>query len=398
MVSFSRDELAARAGVSADVVDRLVRLRILEPTEDAQPFRPGDIYRISLVSACEAAGMPAEAVAKALDEGKISLSFMDLPHYRWAALGSTTYRELAEKGGLPLDFFLDVVQALGHRRPAPEDRIREDDEMIVPITQMAMGFMDRDALVRTARVYVDALRRVTEAESTLFDSFIVGGFVRQGMTYRQAVDLANEFGAQVTPLQEALILMLYRRQQERRWTDYVVEGIETVLEEMGLYDRPDRPPAFGFVDLAGYTRLTEERGDAEVARLVGDLSDMVDEVARASDGQPVKWLGDGVMVYFKDAADAVSATLEMVRQAPEVGLPAHAGVAAGPVVFQDGDYYGRTVNMAARIAAHATAGKTLVSEDVARLAADRPVRFVELGPIELKGFTRPVAVYEALAV
>jgi adenylate cyclase len=340
--------------------------------------------------------MTAEAIAGGIEAGKVSLDYMDLPHYRWAALGTMTYRDLAEKGGLPLDFFLDIVQAMGLTRPAGDDRIREDDEILVPITQMAMGFMDRDALIRVSRVYVDALRRIAEAESTLFDSYIVGGFMRQGMTFKQAVDLANEFGAQVTPHQEAMILMLYRRQQERRWTDYVVEGIEGVLDEMGVYDRPDRPPAFGFVDLAGYTRLTEERGDAEVARLVGDLSQMVNEVATANAGQPVKWLGDGVMVYFKNPGDAVSATLEMVRQAPEVGLPAHAGVAAGPVVFQDGDYYGRTVNMAARIAAHATAGRTLVSEDVARLAADRPLRFVELDPIELKGFARPVPVYEAL--
>ena len=395
MPELSLDDLANRAGVATSDIERLAKLGILQPEGGERPFRQGDVYRIRLVLACERAGMPAEAVARALEEGRISLSFMDLPHYRWAALGEKTYRDLATEGGLPLDVFLDIAGALGHGRPEPDDRIRDDDVDTVPITQMALGFMDRDALLRTARVYADALRRVVEAESTLFDTYIVGGFVRQGMTYREAVDLANQFGAQITPLQERLILTLYRRQQERRWADYVVEGIETVLEDMGLYERPDRPPAFGFVDLAGYTRLTEERGDEEVARMVGELSDMVDAVATSNDGRPVKWLGDGVMVYFKDPGAAVTATLEMVSRAPAVGLPAHAGVAAGPVVLQDGDYYGRTVNMAARIAAHATAGRTLVSEDVATLATDRPVRFVKLGPVELKGFSRPVPLYEA---
>ena len=78
---------------------------------------------------------------------------------------------------------------------------------------------------------------------------------------------------------------------------------------------------------------------------------------------PVKWLGDGVMVYFREPAGAVLAALEMVEQLPEAGLPpAHVGVAAGPVVVQGGDYSGRTVNLAARIAAYARAGRVRLLE------------------------------------
>ncbi len=84
-------------------------------------------------------------------------------------------------------------------------------------------------------------------------------------------------------------------------------------------------------------------------------------------------------------------------RAPEVGLPAHAGIAPGPVVFQDGDYFGRTVNMAARIASHAIEGQTLVSREVAERAAPQGVRFREVGPVELKGFSEPLVVYEALS-
>ena len=62
----------------------------------------------------------------------------------------------------------------------------------------------------------------------------------------------------------------------------------------------------------------------------------------------MKWLGDGVMVHFHEPAGAVLWRLEPVAQLPEVGLPpAHVGVAAGPVVVQGGDYFGRTVNLAA---------------------------------------------------
>ncbi len=395
MTSLTRHELAVRAGVSVDVVDRWVELKILVPSEGAKPFRAGDVYRIRLVLACERAGLRPEAVGEAIAAGKLSFSFMDLPHYRWAALSLKSYRELADETELPLDVVLDVVQSLGYARPAPDDRIREDDLEVFPLIRFASTIMEADTMLRTARVYADALRRISDAEAALFDSLVLGRFLRDGLSYREAVERANEFGSEIPPLQERFLLTAYRREQERRWTDYTVQGIETVLEDMGLHERPARPPAFAFVDLAGYTQLTEERGDEAAARLAADLSGMVDKVSRELHGESAKWLGDGVMVYFKNPGDAVSATLEMVRRAPQVGLPAHAGVAAGPVVFQDGDYFGRTVNMAARIAARATAGQTLVTEEVAELASGRGRAFREVGSVDLKGFSRPIRVYEA---
>ncbi len=393
----AKDELAERAGVEPGIVDRLVDLGILTPSEGDGAFRLADVYRIRLVLACERAGLGVEAVGKAIAAGKLSLSYMDLPQYRFAALGSSTYRMVADEMDLPLDLVLDVVQSMGYVRPDPDDRIREDDPSIFQLIRLASTVLDRDAILRTARVYVDAMRRISDAEASLFDTFLIGRFLSQGIDRRQAVDLANQFGAEVNPLQEQFILTLYRRLQERRWTEYTVEGIEEILEEMGLYQRPARAPAFGFVDLSGYTRMTEEWGDQASARLAAELSEMVDAVARSHEGEPVKWLGDGVMVYFRDPRSAVPGTIEMVRRAPEVGLPAHAGVAAGPVVFQDGDYFGRTVNVAARIASHASEGQTLVSREVAERVALQGIRFREVGPIELKGFSDPVVVYEALS-
>ena len=68
---------------------------------------------------------------------------------------------------------------------------------------------------------------------------------------------------------------------------------------------------------------------------------------------------------------------------------------AGPVIFQDGDYFGRTVNMAARIAAYASAGQVLVSDEVLHLTTGPGVDFVDIGPVELKGVSGPVRLHEA---
>jgi len=86
----------------------------------------------------------------------------------------------------------------------------------------------------------------------------------------------------------------------------------------------------------------------------------------------------------------------MVREAPAAGLPqAHVGVNAGSVVFRDGDYFGRTVNIAARIAAQAGAGQVLVSEDIASLGEPDGISYRELGSFVLKGLAEPATLFAA---
>jgi adenylate cyclase len=189
---------------------------------------------------------------------------------------------------------------------------------------------------------------------------------------------------------------MYHRQEELSWTEGLVERIERELEEAGMLGRPERVPAMSFLDLTGYTRLTEQRGDATAAALAETLAVLVGRSAREHAGVPVKWLGDGVMVHYREPAGAVLSALGLVEQLPEAGLPpAHVGVAAGPVVIQGGDYFGRTVNLAARIAAHATAGQVLVSRRVAESAPPGGVVFTDAGEVELKGFAHPVRLLEA---
>jgi class 3 adenylate cyclase len=199
-------------------------------------------------------------------------------------------------------------------------------------------------------------------------------------------------------MMEHMILALYLRTQQHAWIGHMVEHVEIALEEAGIERPTPVPQAMCFLDLAGYTRLTEERGDRAAAELATRLGAVVSEGARSHGGQAIKWLGDGVMFHFRDAASAVRSALEMVARTPAEGLPpAHAGISAGPVVQQDGDFYGRTVNRAARIAAFADAGRTLVDGGVIEATAEvTDLEFRTVGPVELKGLPKPVTLFEAL--
>ena len=89
------------------------------------------------------------------------------------------------------------------------------------------------------------------------------------------------------------------------------------------------------------------------------------------------------------------AALEILEAVADAGLPpAHIGIHSGPVVFQGGDYFGRTVNLAARIADHAEPGRILVSDDVATAAGgNRSVAVTPVGAVALKGIAEPVPLH-----
>jgi adenylate cyclase len=147
--------------------------------------------------------------------------------------------------------------------------------------------------------------------------------------------------------------------------------------------------AICFVDLTGYTRLTEERGDEFAAELASQLASLVKDISRRPGGQPIQWLGEGGMFHFNEPQAAVLAGLDMLESAPGAELPPmHIGIHTGPVIFQDGDVYGRTVNLASRIASHAAGGEVLASEETVRKPPEG-VRFEPVGSVALKVLPRP---------
>ncbi len=154
--------------------------------------------------------------------------------------------------------------------------------------------------------------------------------------------------------------------------------------------------AFLFADIVGFTALTETHGDAHAAELAWRLRLGVERQLGA-DAHVVKTLGDAVMVRIADPAEAAAAGLRIVGRALPGPLdpPVRVGIACGSAVERDGDFFGATVNLAARVAALAGAGEVLVSDEVARIARTR-MRSVELeqrGPKWLRNISQPVLVH-----
>jgi adenylate cyclase len=394
---YTRQQVTQRAGVDPDYVDRLVELGILTPAAGAG-FSPGDVLRARWVQSLERVGVPLEGMAAAVRDGALSFSFMDVSAFdRFAGLSGTTFQQLSAKTGIPLELLMVVREAFGLAEPNPEDTVHHNELSIVPLIQLQLSKGFRPVVIeRWLRVCGDSLRRIAETDAASWNSEVEMALVASGMTEGEMLHAQADLGSQMTPLIEQALLAVYHGQQEHTWSQVFVEHVEGALEAAGLYRRLDRPPAMCFLDLTGYTRLTEERGDEAAADLAARLAGMVRRSALEHEGTPVKWLGDGVMFYFRAPAAAVLAALEMAEVVVSQGLPpAHVGIHAGPVIFQEGDYFGRTVNLAARIAEYARPGEVLVSQEVVDAADGGPLSFVEIGPVELKGVPETLLLYTA---
>jgi adenylate cyclase len=384
---YTRQEVAQRAGVDPDYVDRLVELGILTP-DAGDAFSPGDVLRARWLQSFEGAGVPLEGMAAAVRDGALSFSYLDVPAFdRFAGLSSTTFQQLSARTGIPLELLMVVREAVGFAEPRPEDPVHLNELSVVPVIelQLAKGFHPV-VIERWLRVCGDSLRRIAETETAWWRSEVMTPLLASGMTEGEMLEAQADLGSQMAPLREQALLAIYYGQQEHAWNRETVEHVEGALEGAGLYRRLRRPPAMCFLDITGYTRLTEERGDEAAADLAARLARLVRRSSQEHGGTPVKWLGDGVMFHFREPAAAVLAALEMVQAVGSHGLPpAHVGIHAGPVVFQEGDYFGRTVNLAARIAEYARPGEVLASQEVVDAAEGGPVTFTEIGPVELKG-------------
>jgi len=401
MNGLSASGLADLAGVTEAEVQRLVDLGILVARDSAGPFLETDVQKVRLATACERAGLPMAGIAAAIRGGRLSFAFLEAaPYRRWAVRSARTYRRVSQETGVPLELLASALEAIGFARMAPDELIREDELEVVPLLQLGLstGVLDQVWSTRLGRGYAEGLRLIARVEKEVWQARFMAPLLASGADQQTAMELAAQRGIDLnlTPLIDRALMAAYRRQQELAWIEQLVEDIEAALDATGVLGRPGRVPAMCFLDLVGYTRLTEEHGDQVAAELAETLAVLVDRSSREHGGVPVKWLGDGVMIHFRDPAGAVLAALQMVEEFPEAGLPpAHVGVAAGPVVVQGGDYFGRTVNLAARIAAHASAGRVLVSERVAERASPKGVTFVELGRVRLEGIAHPVRVLEA---
>ena len=157
-----------------------------------------------------------------------------------------------------------------------------------------------------------------------------------------------------------------------------------------------------FTDVVNSTTLTQSLGDEAALAILGIHDIIVRDALSASGGREVKHTGDGIMASFLSAAGAVRCAIQIQRELdkhakadPERRLRVRVGAAVGEPVEQNNDLFGSTVQLAARLCAHAQPEQILVSNAIAELCLGKGLLFEDLGEVSLKGFNSPVRAHAA---
>ncbi len=179
------------------------------------------------------------------------------------------------------------------------------------------------------------------------------------------------------------------------------EFLDTSPDAVGLRTSSGAVHTILFTDMASSTTLGDQLGDAAAQDIRRAHDTIVRGALSSHAGKEIKHTGDGIMASFTTASAALQSAIAIqqgvaahVEQNPDSPLAVYIGLNAGEPIAEDRDLFGTSVDLAARICAHADAGQIVASDVVRQLAAGKQFLFADLGETALRGFEDPVKLWE----
>jgi class 3 adenylate cyclase len=304
----------------------------------------------------------------------------------------------ALKSGKPVHSLRSAAQAIGRSLEEVEYAWAALGLTVADADQLALSAADVEALrtwsdlsgfvgevtaLGVLRVLGASMARFAEAVS----SAIRGGVPAIQLNYpADEVTTAKAYAGVTSfiPRVSQLIDVVHRQH---------LESARMYFEDVLRDTSPTVHCGVGFVDLSGFTSLTQLMTPEELSGLLTEFSSTVSDVVHADGGRVVKFIGDAVMWVSPTARQLATTAADLVghRKARDTGLQVRAGLAYGPMLALDGDYYGNPVNLAARLVAAAEPGEILLSDDLHAELPDSAT--VPTEPLVLRGFEQPVQAY-----
>jgi adenylate cyclase len=383
-------QVAARAGVSPGTVKRWIGMGLVPGY--AGRWTPAAAAYVRVVARLRARGHTLAEIKRASDHGQLAVG--PIEDLLSGSEGRYTVREVARKTGLEEGLIERFLAAMGLGWRSPELLSDEDLEMLRYVATVLEAGLPAVAFLQLARVYGQAIAQIAEAEVRLIHLYVHEPLMREGMPN---VEIAEEMEGLARALIPFVVPLL--RYTHDRMLGYFVEQdvighMESDLAESSSEAGRVRV-AILFADLAGYARLTVERGDEEALAAVERFVDAVERTL-PSDARVIKTLGDEVMVVGPDAAGLVRWAVGLSAAGVPGDPPPRIGMHFGEALYRDGDYYGREINQAARVVARAGGGEVLVTRPVVDVAAALDdLRFERIGEVGLKGFSEPTELFIA---
>ena len=382
----SLSEAARRAGVSKKTLTRWADEKIVPVRKGKWTAQAAAQARV--VARMRERGYSLSDLKQAGKEGRLAFG---LSENVFADKSETIpIADVAELTGFEEETIERTMIVLGTPLGQERELTGVDVEALLQMASVVESGLPIEALLQLVRVYAQSVRRIADAEVRLFHLFVHEPMIRDGLGQVEMAEALGEVVQSTSPVAVPLFEYLHRRYVRYFMEQDVVGHMED--EFGGGEDIGEVRITLCFIDLTGFTRFTEEEGDAEAYSVIEQFTDTV-EATLPPEANVVKTIGDEVMVVSPDPSSLTEWSVGFLslfddRPKPRVGI--HYGAA----VFRDGDYFGGQVNLAHRVVNRALGGEVLVTGPVAQTIEEHPdLELDGIGEVVLKGFPVPTPLY-----
>jgi adenylate cyclase len=385
-------QVAMRAGVTAATVRRWVKEGLVPQYEGT--WTPAAASHVRIVARLRERGHTVQRIREASQSGKLAFGYIDelLP----STEGRYTLREASRALDVEEALIERLIAAMGQNALSSEEISEEDLQVLRYGAEVLAAGLPLPALLQIVRVYGQAMAQVADAEVRLFHLYLHEPLMREGVPGIEVAQAMEGMTREMLPFAAPFINYLHGRMLGYFVEQDVIGHIEADLGEDAMEEGRMRV-AIAFADLAGYTKLTEERGEAEAIGAVERFVETVEQTLPI-DARVIKTLGDEAMIVGADASALTGWAVGLSAELRPGSPPPRIGIHSGTALYRDGDYYGREVNRAARVVARAAGGEVLVTRPVADAAGRADgLAFELIGEVVLKGFNEPTELFLATA-
>ena len=381
-------EFARELDVSPATLRRWVKDGLV-PLPDGE-WTPAAQAHARLVARLRARGHSLEQIRQASDSGRLAYGFLEdlFPE------PSETYtlEEAAEEAGLEPALVERIWTSIGVASQSRDELTPEDVRLLRYVAAALQAGFPLVAFLQLVRVYGQSLARIADAEVRLFHLYVHEPLIHDGVPNLEMAEEMEGLARELLPLASPIMDHVHQRFLQHFLDQDVVGHMELEVEAGGGLDLGRMRVAIAFADLAGYTRLTEEAGEEEAVDIIDRFVEGVQHTL-PEDARVIKTIGDEVMVVGSDAGRLLDWAVGFQQLQTERPLP-RIGIHQGLTLYRDGDYYGRAVNLAARVGARAAGGEVLVTRPLVD-AAGAHLEFERIGEVKLKGFSESTELFLA---
>jgi class 3 adenylate cyclase len=381
-------ELARRSGADIDDVVRWRAAGLIGEEASAR-----EVERVRLICALQRQGVDVDTIVGFFREHQ------DLVEYFTAEFAAASEGDSGVRHDLGLDNDMGRILSAGDLEEVVDAPTENDIAALQTMRRALDGGFPEVALVQLVRVYSEAMDRIADAETRLFHLHVHEPLRTQGLRGRALLDATATIRDGLTDLIEPTLVYFHGKAWQRAIRrDFLIHALEELGVESPDAARGQLTRAVLFVDLSSFTPLTSAMGDLTATNILNRFSTLVRATAHRYDGTVVKQIGDGFLIVFLDAPSAVRAAADLHRRlCEEPQFPAmHAGIHYGPVLYREGDYFGATVNIAARLLTHADRHEIVLTATARRRAGELDeIAFHPLGMHDIKGFDEPFELYRS---